>query len=78
MIPNAEPKTVSELLDLLERGKVGYAYAMDFLDVDDLADLFEIVRFNGRRLPGHRPGYVSPETVDLLRALPRRAPSRQS
>jgi hypothetical protein len=52
MIPNPEPKTLSELLDLLERGKVGYAYAMDFLGVDDLGDLFEIVRFNCRRLPG--------------------------
>lgn len=78
MIPDPEPKTVADLLVLLERGKIGYGYAMRFLGIDSLDELWETAAINGRRLPGHRASYVAPEIVDLLRALPRRSTPQPS
>ncbi len=60
-------KTVADLLDALERGKIGYAAAMEWLGIDTFMDLMEIAHINGRVLPGHKPGKVSKETIELLR-----------
>jgi hypothetical protein len=72
MIPDPEPTTVADLLALLERGRVGYSYAMRWLGIDSLDELWEIAALNGRRLPGHKPSPIAPETIELLRSLPRR------
>jgi hypothetical protein len=72
MIPDPEPKTVADLLGLLERGKIGYGYAMRWLDIDSLDELWKIAALNDRRLPGHRPYCLSPDILGLLRSLPRR------
>lgn len=48
-------KTVADLLDALERGKIGYA-AMAWLGIDSFMGLMEIAHINGRVLPGHKPG----------------------
>ena len=60
-------KTVADLLDALERGKIGYAAAKEWLGVESFMDLVHIAHINGRILPGHKPGRVSKETVTLLR-----------
>jgi hypothetical protein len=72
MTPASEPKTVADLLELLERGKIGYGYAMRWLGIDSLDELWEIAALNDRRLPGHKPGRVSQDTIELLKSLPRR------
>lgn len=41
-------KTVADLLDALERGKIGYAAAMEWLGIDTFMDLMEIAHINGR------------------------------
>ncbi len=61
--------TLVEMLDKLENGKIGHREAMEWLDVDSYSDLVRIVHFNGRKMPGHRPMKVSPETRALLREI---------
>ncbi len=60
--------TLAEMLDKLERGKIGHAAAMKWLGVESINDLVAIVHANGRQMPGHRPMPISPETLDVLRA----------
>ncbi len=66
--------TLAEMLDKLERGRIGHAEAMRWLGVDSYNELVEIVHFNGRQMPGHRPTPVPPETRTLLRQITRRPP----
>jgi hypothetical protein len=68
---------LAEMLDKLERGRIGHGEAMRWLGVDSYNELVEIVHFNGRQMPGHRATPVPPETRTLLRGITRPvAPSR--
>jgi len=61
--------TLAEMLDKLERGKIGHAEAMRWLGSESLNELVETVHANGRQMPGHRPFPLSPETLDVLRQV---------
>ena len=64
--------TLAEMLDKLERGRIGHTEAMRWLGVNSYNELVEIVHYNGRQMPGHRPTPVPPETRSLLRQITRR------
>lgn len=64
--------TLAELLDRLERGRIGHAAAMRWLGIDSIEELVRIVHHNGRQMPGHRPMKLSPETRALLRRVTRK------
>ena len=70
--------TLAELLDQLERGRIGHTEAMQWLGVDGYTELVHIVHANGRQMPGHRPTPVPPETRTLLRQIMRRFPHAPS
>ncbi len=61
--------TLAEMLDKLERGRIGHTEAMDWLGVDSYNALVEIVHVNGRQMPGHRATLLAPETCELLRQI---------
>lgn len=61
--------TLAEMLGKLERGRIGHGETMRWLGMDSYNELLEIVHFNGRRMPGHRPTLVPPETRALLRRI---------
>lgn len=63
--------TLAEMLDKLERGRIGHSEAMRWLGVNSYNELVEIVHYNGRRMPGHRPTPVPEETRSLLRQITR-------
>ena len=63
--------TLAEMLDKLERGRIGHGEAMRWLGVDSYNELVEIVHYNGRQMPGHRPMPVATETRSLLRQITR-------
>lgn len=63
--------TLAELLDKLERGRIGHSEAMRWLGVDSYAALVEIVHANGRQMPGHRAAPVPEGTRALLRLVTR-------
>jgi hypothetical protein len=63
--------TLAELLDKLERGRIGHSEAMRWLGVDSYAALVEIVHANGRQMSGHRAAPVPAETRALLRLVTR-------
>jgi hypothetical protein len=65
--------TLAEMLDKLERGRIGHSEAMRWLGVNSYNELVEIVHYNGRQMPGHRPTPVPPETRTLLRQITRRS-----
>ena len=67
--------TLAEMLDKLERGRIGHGEAMRWLGVDSYNELVEIVHYNGRQMPGHRATPIPAETRALLRQITRR-PSR--
>jgi hypothetical protein len=71
-----EPKTVAQLLELLERGRVGHRFAMDWFGIDSYPRLVRIMHLNGRRMPGHKPMRIRPETMELLRKVMRPARKR--
>lgn len=52
----------------LEKGRIGHAAAMAWLDIDSIDALVETMHVNGRLMPGHRPMRVSPATLAVLRA----------
>jgi len=64
--------TLAEMLDKLERGKIGHAAAMKWLGTESLNDLVATVHANGRQMPGHRATAISPETRNILRLVTRR------
>jgi hypothetical protein len=66
--------TLSELLEAVERGRVGYGDAMDWLKIESLNELVEIMHYNDREMPGHRPMHIPPETRELLRRITRPLP----
>ncbi len=59
--------TLADLLDKLERGRIGHREAMQRLGVDRYNKLVDIMHANGRRMPGHRATPVSAETRNVLR-----------
>ncbi len=68
--------TLAEMLDRLERGKIGHAEAMRWLGTDSLNELVATVHANGRQMPGHRPMKISEETRAILRLVTRKLPDR--
>jgi hypothetical protein len=68
--------SLGDVLDKLEKGKIGHAAAMAWLNIESLNDLVEIMHVNGRLMPGHQPMRVSRQTQALVRAVTRPAPSR--
>jgi hypothetical protein len=46
---------------------------MEWLNIESLDDLVEIMHVNGRLMPGHQPMRVAPETRALVRAITRSA-----
>jgi hypothetical protein len=70
--------TLAEMLDKLERGRIGLAEAMRWLGVDSYNELVEIVHYHGRRMPAHRPMPIAPEMRALLRQIthPLRMPAK--
>ena len=63
--------TLAELLDKLERGRIGHGEAMRWLGIDSYNALVEIVHANGRQMPGHRVTRLPPETLAVLRLVTR-------
>jgi hypothetical protein len=63
--------SLADVLEKLEKGKIGHRLAMEWLNVQSLDDLVEIMHVNGRLMPGHQPMRVSPETRAILRAITR-------
>jgi hypothetical protein len=61
-----------DVLDRLERGKIGYSTAMAWLHIDNLNQLADIMYANGRIMPGHQRMEVAPETRALLRRVTRK------
>lgn len=63
-----------DVLERLERGKIGHAAAMEWLHIDSLSQLTDIMYANGRVMPGHQDMDVAPETRALLRGITKREP----
>lgn len=61
--------SLADLLEQLEKGRVGYTDAMDWLRIESLNELVEIMHLNGRSMPGHRPMTIARETRILLRQI---------
>jgi hypothetical protein len=61
--------SLADVLEKLEKGKIGHRAAMDWLDVTTYDALVEIMHINGRLMPGHQPMRVSAETRALVRAI---------
>jgi hypothetical protein len=70
--------TLAELLEKLERGRIGHGEAMRWLGVDSYNELVDIVHLNGRQMPGHRPMPISDETRALLRSITRAVPRSEA
>jgi hypothetical protein len=63
--------SLADVLEKLEKGKIGHRMAMEWLNVRSLDDLVEIMHVNGRLMPGHQTMRVSAETRALVRAITR-------
>jgi hypothetical protein len=61
--------TLAEMLDKLEKGRIGHGEAMRWLGVESINELVATVHANGRQMPGHRATPLSPETRDVLRQV---------
>jgi hypothetical protein len=70
-----EGLSLVDVLAKLERWEIGYQTAMDWLHIDSLERLNEIMSANGRVMPGHQPMEVTPETRELLRRIWRPVPA---
>ncbi len=66
--------SLADVLDKLDKGKIGHRAAMAWLNIESQNELVDIMHFNGRLLPGHQPMRVAPETRALLRAIIRPSP----
>jgi len=66
--------SLADVLEKLEKGKIGHRAAMEWLNVKSLGELVEIMHTNGRLMPGHQPMRVTPETRELVRRIFRSAP----
>ena len=66
--------SVADVLERLERGKIGHSAAMAWFNVQSYDELVEIAHTNGRLMPGHQPMRVTPETRALVRSIFRPVP----
>jgi hypothetical protein len=66
--------SLADVLEKLEKGKIGHRAAMEWLNVKTYDALVEIMHTNGRLMPGHQPMRVAPETRELMRRIFRPAP----
>ncbi len=73
MGPAHDPRgcSLADVLEKLGKGKIGHRAAMDWLAIDSLNDLVDIMHVNVRLMPGHQPMRVSPETRALVRSITR-------
>ena len=62
MNEDLEGTFLAEVLEKLEKGKIGHRAAMEWLHVRSDDDLVDVMHVNGRLMPGHQPMRVSPET----------------
>ncbi len=63
--------SLADVLEKLEKGKIGHSAAMEWLNIKSMDELVEIMHVNGRLMPGHQPMYVPPETRSLIREIAR-------
>ena len=61
--------SLADVLEKLEKGKIGHRAAMEWLNVRSYNDLVDVMHVNGRLMPGHQPMRVSPETRALVRQI---------
>jgi hypothetical protein len=66
--------SLADVLEKLERGRIGHRAAMEWLNVKSYGDLVEIMHTNRRLMPGHQPMRVGAETRALVRQIFRPAP----
>jgi hypothetical protein len=78
MNESLEGCTLADVLEKLEKGKIGHRAAMEWLNIESLDELVEIMHVNGRLMPGHQPMRVAPETRALVRAITRSATPKKS
>jgi hypothetical protein len=71
MMQDLKGCSLADVLERLEKGKIGHSDAMRWLNIESLNELVEIMHVNGRLMPGHRPMRVPPETIALVRAITR-------
>jgi hypothetical protein len=67
--------SLADVLEKLEKGRIGHRTAMAWLNIESYDGLVEIMHTNGRLMPGHQPIRVSPETRALVRSIFRQQPS---
>ncbi len=77
MNENLEGYSLADVLEGLEKGKIGHRAAMAWLNIDSQNELVEIMHVNGRLMPGHQPMRVSPATQALVRAISRSVGARR-
>ena len=61
--------SLADVLEKLEKGKIGHHAAMEWLNIKSYDELVEIMHTNGRLMPGHQPMRVAPETRALVRRI---------
>ena len=61
--------SLADVLERLEKGRMGHRAAMEWLGVESYDRLVDIMHANGRLMPGHQPMRVSSETCALLRRI---------
>ena len=73
MMEDLKGCSLADVLERLEKGKIGHGTAMRWLNIESLDELVETMHVNGRLMPGHQPMRVSPATSALVRAITRPA-----
>ncbi len=71
MMDDLKGCSLADVLERLEKGKIGHGAAMTWLNIESVDELVEIMHVNGRLMPGHQPMRVAPETSALVRAITR-------
>ena len=71
MMDDLKGCSLADVLEKLEKGKIGHRAAMDWLHIDSIEELVETMHVNGRLMPGHQPMRVDPATSDLVRSITR-------
>jgi hypothetical protein len=61
--------SLADVLEKLEKGKIGHSAAMEWLNIESLNELVETMHVNGRLMPGHQPMRVSNATRALVRKV---------
>jgi hypothetical protein len=64
--------SVDDVLDLLERHKIGHRLAMEYFGYERYDDLVQTMHANGRIMPGHQPMRIAPETMAIVRRIVRK------